>query len=65
VRLGNDWHLGERRATHRRPYVRRKPVPRRPSILDPHVAAIEGWLATEPHLTAVNILPRLGDRAGE
>jgi hypothetical protein len=29
-RLGEDWKMGEQRAIHRRRYVRRKPVPRRP-----------------------------------
>ena len=44
---------GEPRGTHRWPkrnYVRRV---RTPSMLDPHVAMIEGWLAGEPQLTAL------------
>jgi hypothetical protein len=57
--LGRDWKAGERRAIHRRPYLRRKPVPRRPSMLDPYAAQIEAWLAAEPHLTAVDVLGRL------
>lgn len=32
--LKTAWRDGERRATHRRPYRRRKPVPRRLSMLD-------------------------------
>jgi hypothetical protein len=42
---------------HRRRYVRRKPVTRRPSMLDPHISLIEEWLAAAPHLSAVDILP--------
>jgi hypothetical protein len=60
--LGNEWRLGERRATHRRQYVRRKPIPRRPSMMDPHISVIEEWLAAEPHLRAVEILARLDGR---
>ena len=50
--------LGSRRAAHyhRRPYVRSKPLPRRPSILDPSVVQIEACFAAEPHLTAVAIV---------
>lgn len=33
-----------------------------PSRLDPHVAAIESWLAAEPRLTALAILGRLTER---
>ncbi|MCK1517547.1 hypothetical protein IVB22_34715 [Bradyrhizobium sp. 190] len=33
--LGDGWNAGEQRIIHRRRYVRRKPVPRRPSMLDP------------------------------
>lgn len=32
-----------------------------PSKLDPHVALIEGWLATEPQLTAIAIVGRLAE----
>jgi hypothetical protein len=58
-RLGNDVHLGEQRIIHRRmrrPYKKRM---RMPSMLDPHLADIEGWLAAEPRLTALAILGRL------
>ena len=34
-----------------------------PSKLDPHLTAIEGWLAAEPKLTALAILSRLSERA--
>lgn len=33
-----------------------------PSMLDPHLAAIEDWLAAEPQLTALAILGRLTER---
>src|SRR5262249_37849217 len=32
-----------------------------PSKLDPHAALIESWLATEPQLTAIAIISRLGE----
>ena len=57
--LGKNWEAGERRTIHRRPYVRRKPLPRRPSMLDPYVVHIEAWLAAEPHLSAITIVDRL------
>ena len=60
--LGKDVHPGEQRAIHRRlrkPYKKRV---RMPSMLDPHVADIERWLATEPRLTALVILGRLAER---
>jgi hypothetical protein len=60
--LGKRWQSGEQRAIHRRRYVRRKVRARRPSMLDPHLPLIEGWLAAEPHLTAIAILSRLGER---
>ena len=64
-RLGNDVHLGEQRIIHRRmrrPYKTRM---RMPSMLDPHLADIEGWLAAEPRLTALAILGRLAERCPE
>jgi hypothetical protein len=61
--LGKGWQAGEQRAIHRRPYARRMPVPRRPSMLDPYAAQIEAWLAAAPHLTAVDILARLREGA--
>ncbi len=60
--LGNDLNCGEQRAIHRQ---RRKPYKTRvrmPSMLDPHVADIERWLAIEPRLTALTILARLAER---
>ena len=57
--LGKTWQTGERRPINRRPYVRRKPLARRPSMLDAYVARIEEWLTAEPHLTAVAIVDRL------
>ena len=61
--LGKMIEGGEPRATHRQ--IRRlyKTRVRMPSILDPHVAAIEGWLAVEPTLTALAIVGRLSERA--
>ena len=32
-----------------------------PSMLDPHVATIESWLAAEPQLTALAIVGRLSE----
>ena len=59
--LGKSVEAGELRGTHRRPkrhYVRRV---RTPSMLDPHVLTIEGWLAAEPQLTALAIVGRLSE----
>ena len=61
--LGRQSDDGEPRATHRRirrPYKTRV---RMPSMLDPHLADIESWLAAEPKLTALAILGRLSERA--
>jgi hypothetical protein len=63
--LGKAVEAGERRGTHRRPkrnYIRRV---RTPSMLDPHVATIEGWLAAEPELTALAIVGRLSEGCPE
>src|SRR5262245_21478525 len=60
-RLGKSVEAGEPRGTHRRPkrnYVRRV---RTPSMLDLHVATIDGWLAAEPQLTALAIVGRLSE----
>jgi Integrase core domain len=57
--LGDCWNAGEQRIIHRRRYVRRKPVPRRPSMLDPYIPIIEEWLTAVPHLSAVDLLSRL------
>lgn len=63
--LGKSVEAGEQRATHRRPKRRYKKRIRMPSMLDPHVATIEGWLAAEPQLTALAIVSRLGERHPE
>src|SRR5258707_7140592 len=38
---------------------------RMPSMLDPHLADIERWLAAEPRLTALAILGRLAEHCSE
>ena len=63
--LGKSVEAGELRATHRRPKRRYKKRVRMPSMLDPHVATIEGWLAAEPQLTALAIVGRLSQRHPE
>jgi hypothetical protein len=60
---GDAWKKGEQRVIHRRRYMRRGPVPRRPSMLDPYIHVIEECLASAPHLSAVEILVRLGGQA--
>src|SRR6202166_4741781 len=64
-RLGNDVHLGEQRIIHRRMHKPYKKRVRMPSILDPHRADIERWLAAEPRLTARAILGRLAEHSPE
>ena len=39
-----------------------KPIPRRPSLLDPYRADIETWLEAQPAMTAVEVLARLKQR---
>ena len=63
--LGDNWNRGEQRIIHRRRYVRRKPVPRRPSMLDPYGSLIEEWLTAAPHLSAIEILSRLKGHASD
>jgi hypothetical protein len=53
------WRQGEQRPTHRRPYRRRKPVPRRPSMLDDLHEQIRAWVVETPGVTATEILERL------
>ena len=60
--LGKTIEAGEPRATHRRPKRPYKNRVRMPSMLDQHLAAIEGWLAAEPQMTALAILGRLTER---
>lgn len=50
---------GEQRTIHRRPCKRVKPIPKRPSMLDPHRDEINGWLDAAPTITAVDVLARL------
>lgn len=57
--LGTTATAVEVRATHRRPKRRYKKRIRMPSKLDPYLVTIESWLATEPQLTALNIIRRL------
>jgi hypothetical protein len=57
--LGSTDKPAEVRATHRRPKRRYKKRIRMPSKLDPHLATIESWLATEPQITALAIVHRL------
>ena len=61
--LGSTDKPTEVRATHRRPKRRYKKRIRMPSKLDPHLATIEGWLATEPQITALAIVHRLAATA--
>ena len=60
--LGMSIKAGEPRGTHRRAKGKYKTRVRMPSKLDPHLAIIEGWLATEPQLTALAIVGRLAQR---
>jgi hypothetical protein len=60
--LGISIKAGEPRGTHRRAKGKYKTRVRMPSKLDPHLAIIEGWLATEPQLTALAIVGRLAQR---
>jgi hypothetical protein len=61
--LGKGMERGGQRTIHRRPYHRRKPVPQRPSMLDAYAPTINGWLAVEPHISAIVILARLSNLA--
>lgn len=53
------WRAGEQRPTHRRPYRRRKPIPRRASMLDDLREQIGAWLSDDPGLPAIAILERI------
>lgn len=59
--LGKRVTAGEPRATHRRTRRPYKARVRMPSKLDPHIAAIEGWLAEQPQMTALAIVGRLSE----
>src|ERR1700688_2716678 len=63
--LGKTVTVGEPRATHRRPRRPYKTRVRMPSKLDPHIAAIEGWLAEQSQLTALAIVGRLSEKYPE
>jgi len=54
--LKTAWREGEQRPTHRRPYRRRKPIPRRPAMLDDVQDQILAWLDREPAISALEIL---------
>ena len=49
---------------HRRAYRRTKPVPPKPSRLDPFAADVRVWLSLDPALTALAIHERLALRQG-
>jgi len=57
--LKTAWRDGERRPTHRRPYRRRKPIPKRPSMIDEVQDQICAWLDGEPSLSGLEVLGRL------
>ena len=63
--LGKTATVGEPRATHRRTRRPYKTRVRMPSKLDPHIAAIEAWLAEQPQLTALAIVGRLSEKCPE
>ncbi|MFU0507602.1 transposase, partial [Pseudaminobacter sp. NGMCC 1.201702] len=57
--LKTAWKNGETRPTHRRPYRRTKPWPKRPSMYEPFEARIKEWLKEDPALSAAGVLQRL------
>jgi hypothetical protein len=59
VNLKTAWKNGETRPTHRRPYRRTKPFPKRPSMYEPFEARIKEWLKEDLSLSAVGVLQRL------
>jgi hypothetical protein len=59
VSLKTAWRDGEQRPTHRRPYRRRKPVPKRASMLDAVRDQIRAWIDSEPGISALEVLSRL------
>jgi hypothetical protein len=63
--LGKTTASGESRATHRHPRRPYKTRVRMPSKLDPHILTIEGWLTTQPQLTALAIVDRLREKHPE
>ena len=63
--LGKRTTSGESRATHRHPRRPYKTRVRMPSKLDPYILTIEGWLTTQPQLTALAIVDRLKEKHPE
>jgi len=59
--LKTAWKNGETRPTHRRPYRRTKPWPKRSSMYEPYEARIKEWLKEEPTLSAATVLQRLAE----
>ncbi len=59
--LKTAWRAGETRPTHRRPYRRTKPYPKRPSMFEPYESRIKAWLEAEPAIPAATVLQRLMD----
>ena len=57
--LKTSWQAGETRPTHRRPYRRTKPYPKRPSMFEPYEVQIRAWLEAEPAIPAATVLERL------
>jgi hypothetical protein len=57
--LKTAWREGERRPIHRRPYRRRKPTPKRSSMLDDVQNQILTWLDHDPAISALEVLKRL------
>jgi hypothetical protein len=63
--LKTAWQAGENRRTHRRPYRRHKPIPRRATMFDEHESQIRSWLEADPTLAATEVLQRLQQTAPE
>ncbi|APG93350.1 transposase (plasmid) [Sinorhizobium americanum] len=57
--LKTAWQAGEKRPTHRRPYRRTKPYPKRATMLEPFEPQIRAWLEVDPALSATLVLQRL------
>ena len=57
--LRTAWREGEQRLTHRRPYRRRKPVPKRGSMMDGVADEVRSWMAVTPGISAEAVLVRL------
>lgn len=61
VNLTTAWKNGETRPTHRRPYRRTKPWPKRSSMYERFEARIREWLKDDPALSAAAVLRPLKD----